>query len=78
MKFEEVSPIEEPVLEEVPEVEDKFKDCIYYKGMDVEEYLRKNPDYRDAEYVEHFYSKKYLEKMLMSGMILIRKGKYRL
>ena len=64
--------------ENVVSTDDKFRNCVYYKGMDVEEYLRSNPDYRDAEYVEHFYSKEVLDKMLISGLILIRKGKYRL
>ena len=44
--------------------------------MEVEEFLQKNSKYREAFYVEHFYSKEYLNKMLNSGLILVKKGKY--
>lgn len=84
------SKVEEPIVEvkeEVPVVsdekemvvseDDKFKNCKYYKGMDVEEFLRENPNYREAMYVEHFYSKEYLNKMIVSGLLLMKKGKYR-
>lgn len=84
--FEEPENVEEPEdieeLNDIDDVEDtkdkKFKDCVYYKGMDVEEYLRSNSNYRDALYVEHFYAKEYLNKLLNSGIILYSKGMYRL
>lgn len=58
--------------------DDKFKNCIFYKGMSIEDYLRQNPKYREKLYVEHFFAKDYLDKMLKSGMILFSKGCYRL
>lgn len=69
---------EETKIEEINEVDDKFKDCNYYLGMSVEEFLRANPNYREALYVEHFYNKEMLDDMLKSGLILYRKGMYRL
>lgn len=57
--------------------DEKFKNCVYYRGMSIEEFLRENKNYRDAVYVEHFYSKDYLNKLLQQGMILMRKGQYR-
>lgn len=69
---------EETKIEEINEVDDKFKDCKYYLGMSVEEFLRSNPNYREALYVEHFYNKEMLDDMLKSGLILYRKGMYRL
>lgn len=62
--------------EEESEEDKKFKDCVYYKGMEVEDFLRENPLYRTLEYVEHFYSKELLNKMLLSGLLLFKKGKY--
>ena len=47
---------------------------IYQKAK---QFLRENKNYRDAVYVEHFYSKDYLNKLLQQGMILMRKGQYR-
>ena len=69
---------EETKIDEINEVDDKFKDCKYYLGMSVEEFLRSNPNYREALYVEHFYNKDMLDDMLKSGLILYRKGMYRL
>lgn len=69
---------EETKIDEINEVDDKFKDCKYYLGMSVEEFLRLNPNYREALYVEHFYNKDMLDDMLKSGLILYRKGMYRL
>ena len=79
--------IEEESIEAVEEVveaidkteeteDDAFKNCVFYKGMDIEEYLKQNPKYRESFYVEHFYTKEYLNQMLMSGLILMKKGKY--
>lgn len=65
-----------PVSQSVEE--EKFKNCVYQKGMTVEEFLRANPDYREALYVEHFFSKEELNKLIVSGLLLIKKGKYRL
>ena len=65
-------------LEEINEVEEKFKNCKYYGGMSVEEFLRENPNYREAMYVEHFYNKALLEELKMKGIILYKKGIYRL
>ena len=58
--------------------EEKFINCIYRPGMEVEEFLRLNPNYREALYVEHFYSKDTLTRLLNSGIILLKKGKYRM
>ena len=45
VKIENTEEIEENKNED----EDaKFKDCIYHRGMSVEEFLRENPNYRDA------------------------------
>lgn len=65
-------------ISEANQEDEKFKNCIYYKGMDVEEFLRENPNYRDTIFVEHFFSKEVINKLLYSGMIHIRKGQYRL
>lgn len=71
--------IEDSNIEPEENQEDaKFNNCVYYKGMDVEEFLRENPNYRDTIFVEHFYSKEVINKLLYSGMIHIRKGQYRL
>ena len=72
-KKEEVSQIED-----VNETDDKFKNCKYYGGMSVEEFLRENPNYREAMYVEYFYNKELLEELKMKGIILYKKGIYRL
>lgn len=69
---------EETSISENNSEEDKFKGCIYYKGMSVEDFLRENPNYREALYVEHFFSKEELNKLIVSGLLLIKKGKYRL
>ena len=72
-KKEEVSQVED-----VNETDDKFKNCKYYGGMSVEEFLRENPNYREAMYVEYFYNKELLEELKMKGIILYKKGIYRL
>lgn len=59
-------------------VEDKFKNCKYYVGMSIEEFLRENKEYREAMYVEHFYSKDFLKDLLNKGLILLSKGVYKL
>ena len=64
--------------EPINEVDDKFKNCKYHLGMDIEEFLRENPNYREAMYVEHFYNKDLLDEYLTKGIILFRKGSYRL
>ena len=69
---------EETSISENNSEDDKFKGCIYYKGMSVEDFLRENPNYREALYVEHFFSKEELNKLIVSGLLLIKKGKYRL
>ena len=69
---------EEPSESSVKDEDEKFKNCVYYKGMSVEDFLRENLNYREALYVEHFFSKDELNKLLMSGCILLKKGKYRL
>lgn len=56
---------------------DKFKNCIYHQGMSVEEFLKENPNYRNAEYVEHFYDKNYLKGLVRQGLLLMRKGQYK-
>jgi hypothetical protein len=58
--------------------EEKYANCIYRPGMEVEEFLRLNPNYREALYVEHFYSKDTLTRLLNTGIILLKKGKYRM
>lgn len=58
--------------------EDKYVNCVYRPGMEVEEFLRLNPNYREALYVEHFYSKETLTRLLNAGIILFKKGKYRM
>lgn len=75
---EDIEETDIDTLEEIQEEDTKFKDCNYYKGMDIEEYLRSNPKYREALYVEHFYAKEYLNKLLNAGIILYGKGMYRL
>ena len=65
-------------IEDVNETDDKFKNCKYYGGMSVEEFLRENPNYREAMYVEYFYNKELLEELKMKGIILYKKGIYRL
>lgn len=80
-KVEDVTPIVTPSVVETEEVsseDEKFKNCIYYKGMPVEEFLRANSDYRETLFVEHFYKKEELQELLVEGKILIKKGKYRL
>ena len=73
-------PITESVVDtnEVSSEDDKFKNCVYYKGMSVVEFLRANKDYREALFVEHFFKKEELQALLIEGEILIKKGKYRL
>ena len=65
-------------INKLEEEDEKFKNCIFYAGMSIEDYLRKNPKYREKLYVEHFFKKDFLDKMLKSGMILFSKGCYRL
>ena len=80
-EVEDVTPIVTPSVVETEEVsseDEKFKNCIYYKGMPVEEFLRANSDYRETLFVEHFYKKEELQELLVEGKILIKKGKYRL
>lgn len=78
-EFDKSEDIEDSNIEPEENQEDaKFNNCVYYKGMDVEEFLRENPNYRDTIFVEHFYSKEVINKLLYSGMIHIRKGQYRL
>ncbi len=64
--------------EKVSSEDEKFRNCKYYKGMPVEEFLRENSDYRETIFVEHFYKKEELQALLVEGKILIKKGKYRL
>lgn len=58
------------------DVDEKFANCKYHMGMDVEDFLRQNPNYREALYVEHFYNKDYLQDALRKGLILMQKGRY--
>lgn len=76
--LEKKEDVDSTKIEDVNETEDKFKNCKYYGGMSVEEFLRENPNYREAMYVEYFYSKELLEELKMKGIILYKKGIYRL
>ena len=62
----------------VEEKEDPFKWCKYYPGMSIEDFLRANKEYRDAYFVEHFYPKDELNKLVNKGLVIFRKGQYRL
>lgn len=81
---EEISEVNELEIEDNNEKghifneEEKYANCIYRPGMEVEEFLRLNPNYREALYVEHFYSKDTLTRLLNTGIILLKKGKYRM
>ena len=58
--------------------QDALHGIAFYRFIcETEQVLKKNPDYREAMYVEHFYSKEYLNKMIVAGLLLMKKGKYR-
>lgn len=56
--------------------DNKFGCCAYTRGMSIEEFLRANPKYREAMYVEHFFNKDYIRDALMRGHIMMQKGRY--
>lgn len=59
-------------------LDDKYSKCVYHSGMAIEDFLRENKEYREYDYVEHFYTKDYLDNLLKQGLILKKNGKYRL
>lgn len=61
-----------------PILDDKYSKCVYHSGMAIEDFLRENKEYREYDYVEHFYTKDYLDNLLKQGLILKKNGKYRL
>lgn len=84
---EEIEEIQEEIIDTVEdinidiveeEIEDKYRDCIYEKGMSIEDFLRKNPTKRTSEYIEHFFNNKEIEEALLKGSILVKKGVYKI
>ncbi len=63
-------------VEEVEEMPERFKQCEFYAGMSIEEFCRVNASKREKEYIEYFFDAELIERLLSSGVLLEKKGKY--